>query len=83
MPRANVQKKVGALDAGYSRVYIGIKSRIHPRRSGTSQGKIVSTSTAEKVAMKARMLAAKPQAERNARSPRVQNLTVRVSQSQN
>jgi hypothetical protein len=50
MPRANFQKKVGDLDAGYSKAYIGIKSAIHPRRRGTNQGKTVSTSAPEKLA---------------------------------
>jgi hypothetical protein len=50
MPRATFQKNVGDFDAGCSIAYIGTKSTNHPKSKETNQGKIVSTSPAEKLA---------------------------------
>jgi hypothetical protein len=43
--------KLGVLDAGYSRAYIGIRSTIHPSKRGTNKGKTLSTNTPEKLVM--------------------------------
>src|SRR6266404_2518773 len=53
MPRANpFQQKLGVLDRGYSRTYIGTRSAIHPGISKRSpHNKILSTDVPEKLYM--------------------------------